>query len=195
MQSFIDVCAAVGHLTLSTVYCGIPVRGAIAIGDISVCQTSFAPQNSFEVRSIVGAPLVEAYEEEGKCQWMGCVIADACLEHYSRLVEAHSGTVPDIANVNHLLSFGLIDRYPVPLKTGDSQERWVINWPRFHAHFPSSPANEMVQTAFKSHGKRVDSSSVSKKLAHTLRFLEHARSKAQMCGTGSSSDMPTSGHL
>ncbi len=101
-NSLLGVCDALFHSANTN---GIPIRGAITIGEVIVDKGIH-----------IGKPIVEAYEM-GQCQdWIGCWISNDAIEHISnRLLERH-------------IKGNLILRYKIPFKCGRIKNCYVFNW-------------------------------------------------------------------
>lgn len=171
MTSFIDICAAVGKLMVSSFYTGLPMRGGISLGPISVFGGG-VPGVEFGIHGLVGLPLVRAYGEESAYEWAGCTIEPRCIDHYIQQTNLFRTQVPDLATIEYLSVSGMLVQYAAPLKTGTTVERWVIDWPN---HNKSAVSNDAVRKAFGMHEKPTDAPSVQQKIANTLAFLEFSR--------------------
>lgn len=171
MTSFIDICAAVGKLMVSGFFTGLPMRGGISLGPISIFGGE-VPGVEFGIHGLVGLPLVRAYGEEAAYEWAGCTIEPLCIDHYRQQSEQFRTQVPDLATIEVLSARGMLTQYAAPLKKGTTVERWVIDWPN---HNKSTVSTDTVRKAFGMHGKPIDAPSVQQKIANTLAFLEFSR--------------------
>jgi hypothetical protein len=81
----------------------LPLRGAITIGELMV---------SGDVE--VGASIIDAYKREKAQDWIGCWIADECLDR--------------ISNSESYFNKKEIVRYEIPLKCGIVQKLYALNW-------------------------------------------------------------------
>lgn len=173
MTSFIDICSVVGKLMVSGIYTGLPMRGAISLGTLSVFN-QVAEGSEFGIHGLVGLPLVRAYEEESTYEWAGCVIEQQCINHYIEKSNQFRSKVPTLATMEQLLTAGILVEYAAPLKGEKEVDRYAINWPR---HNMSDISSETVRKSFSMHGKSVEPESVQRKISNTLRFLKYSQSK------------------
>lgn len=172
MKSFLNICAAVGKLLVSGVYTGLPMRGGIAMGEISHLKSSPNTPQAFGIQTIFGKGLVRAYTEESSHEWMGCVITDDCVNAYIEASKHHIGKIQDLATIEHLVKMKFLLRYPAPRKDNKTIDRWIINWPIFN----NSPTNETtVSKAFTMHTKNLEHPTSKIKLDNTLEFLRYSQ--------------------
>ncbi|MEK6647636.1 MAG: hypothetical protein AABY84_13275 [Candidatus Firestonebacteria bacterium] len=87
-------------------YC-LPIRGATACGEFYVSEDS---------NLITGKPIIEAYEQERKQDWIGCWITDECLNKVSKVA------------YQEFINERKIIKYPIPLKSGTVREVYAYNW-------------------------------------------------------------------
>lgn len=107
---------------------GLPLRGFITRGSVIFQRTSTAESQNFDVGrvTLAGKALVDAYQEEGRYSWSGCVISKECMDIW----EQHPS--------NHYLETArrskVIVDYCTPYKTAqDSHELkqvTALNWSR-----------------------------------------------------------------
>ncbi|MHB9020184.1 MAG: hypothetical protein ACYC3G_04960 [Minisyncoccota bacterium] len=101
-NSLLGVCDALFHSANSN---GIPIRGAITVGEVIVNEGIH-----------IGKPIVEAYEMEQSQDWIGCWISDDAIKFISqKLLERH-------------MKGNLILKYKVPFKSGGIKDCYVFNW-------------------------------------------------------------------
>ena len=130
--SLLDLFSSVRTLMTVAIGMGIPLRGAITIGDFDVLE------NSGNI-SIVGKALVNAYKIEKSQEWSGCIIDD---EVFSRLREyefimKENGLIPVVERNPHL-----IIKYNIPYKN-EVKEGYAINWPMF-----DTLSEELIRKSF-----------------------------------------------
>ena len=176
MKSFISICAATRNLIVLGIYTGLPMRGGIAMGDLSHLKSAPNSPEAFGFQTVFGKGLVRAYEDESVHEWMGCVISDECVAAYEDICTLHAGQDEELATLDYLISAGFIVRYPAPRKSGDSVQRWVINWPKGN---PAGIPIDIVESSFTMHNKTLGTMSASAKLDNTLKFLK----ASQQCST------------
>ena len=144
------------------------MRGAIAMGELSHLKSAPNSPAAFGFQTVFGKGLVRAYEDESVHEWMGCVISDECVAAYEQACELHAGQVEDLATLDYLVRAGFVTRYPAPLKSGDSVQRWVINWPKGNS---GGIPIDIVKSSFTMHSKTLGSKSACAKLMNTLSFF------------------------
>jgi len=101
-RSFLALLAACDFLFLAAIENELPIRGATAVGELVV-------SNGIEI----GKPIVEAYENEKKQDWIGCWINDSCIARINK--------------AEHLLGKDIV-KYQIPLKGGKVKKRYAFNW-------------------------------------------------------------------
>lgn len=170
MQSFVNIFSAVGKILVSGFYTGLPMRGSIAIGDLSNLSFSPAAHGKVLIQSVFGKALTKAYMIESDQQWAGCAISQECIDQYDREASKYIGTVENLATSDYILSQRILLRYPVPKKDGRTEDMWVVNWPKFNRDLPTT---KIVRDAFERHNKRAEDPAVQTKIKNTLAFLQH----------------------
>ncbi|MEW6408950.1 MAG: hypothetical protein AB1488_02405 [Nitrospirota bacterium] len=100
--SFLALLAACDFLFLAAIENELPIRGATAVGELIV-------SHGIEI----GKPIVEAYENEKKQDWIGCWITDDCMAIINR--------------DKHLTGKDIVE-YEIPLKDGEVKKRYAFNW-------------------------------------------------------------------
>ena len=169
MKSFIGICAATRNLLVSGIYTGLPMRGGIAMGELSHLKSNQNTPSAFGIQTVFGRGLVRAFLEESKYDWMGCVISDECVAEYESACAPHVGHTQDLATLDGLVKAGLLIRYRAPRKCGASIPQWVVNWPQGNR---GSVSVDTVTSSFTMHNKSLKHESATKKLSHTLQFLK-----------------------
>lgn len=164
-RSFIDVCAAAGHMMVAGFYTGLPMRGGISFGLV----TEFNATNAgvLGVHGVLGRPLVEAYLLEQGYRWAGCVVSDSAINQFEASPRAASEPVA----LSDLEQSGLLSRYGAPRKDGNNPDAWVINWPRLNRGGISSNA---VHTSFLKHGKTITTPDVERIVENTMTFMRQS---------------------
>ena len=170
MRSFVNIFSAVGKILVSGFYTGLPMRGGIAIGDLSNLSLNPAAHDKVLIQSVFGKALTKAYTIESDQQWAGCAISEECIDQYNREASRLIGTVENLATIEHIISQRILLRYPVPKKNGTREDMWVVNWPRFNRDLPT---NQTVVDAFAMHNKDASHPAVQTKLKNTLAFLNY----------------------
>lgn len=101
-KSFLALLAALDFLFVAANENELPIRGATAVGELIV-------SNGIEI----GIPIVEAYKNEKKQEWIGCWITRSCIDRVSDK-ESH-------------LSAKSIVEYDIPLKDGEVRKEYAYN--------------------------------------------------------------------
>jgi hypothetical protein len=134
---------------------GIPLRGAISYGEVSVQSTKWG-------NIIVGKGLTNAYLLESQQDWSGGIVDKKCFDSF-------------VTNSSNLLTkrllavqkpVPLICNYDVPFKNGSFENHFVLDW----TNFPSIKSQTDILAAFTKHNKRVDADSIRRKIDSTLKF-------------------------
>lgn len=167
-RSFVDICFAVGNLLKMGFFTGLPMRGSISYGTVSVFQEG--SRQGFGVNGLVGLPLVNAYLAESAYEWAGCAISRECVTRFESSRSDSETTMEDLSN------HGMIARYQAPLKDGGRSDGtgWVVDWPRFNE---SGVTEDTVRRAFTAHGKDHLDHSSRAKLRNTMAFLSFSNGR------------------
>jgi hypothetical protein len=104
-RSFRVLLMSLNHLFMMAAAQEVPIRGAITVGD-------FYASDDGEI----GKPIIDAYRNEKKQEWLGCWIAEECISRLSR--EA----------IEELTTQYQIVRYHIPFKEGQVKELYALNW-------------------------------------------------------------------
>jgi len=104
-RSFKILLLSLNHLFLMAAAQGVPIRGAVTVGD-------FYASDDGEI----GKPIIDAYKNEKKQDWIGCWIAEECINRLSSEV------------IEELTAQHQIVRYPIPFKEGQVKELYAFNW-------------------------------------------------------------------
>jgi hypothetical protein len=131
---------------------GVPLRGGISMGELSVKRHS-------DHVNVFGIALSQAYRIEKDQQWSGCTIDSQCIDYMNSMEES----LLEVA-----LEQKLIAKYKVPKKHGKVEDHFVINWSsdasliNYHrGHFAN---------VFKMHNKKIDVWDVKVKMDNTVAF-------------------------
>ena len=144
---------------------GIPLRGAIDIGDLVELLIDNGSMNKASI--LLGKGLTRAYKLENLQQWSGCLISAGAIEHFRNLdiPEKDRLTLENLVNTKTLL------QYRVPLKGGKIQEYYVLNWPFY---FETKPTEDEIRNYFKMHNKVIDTWDVENKIKNTINFINYS---------------------
>ena len=170
MKSFIDICVTAGRLVLAGVYTGLPMRGAISMGELSSISASAGQGNALNVQTVFGLGLVQAYREERRHEWAGIVVEDHCIENYQQQSKA-AALESEVADLEYLTKVGLLRCYDVPLKNETLESRWTVNWPKLNR---GGVTERAVRESFGRHNKATQDSSVQRKIANTLAYVQES---------------------
>lgn len=138
---------------------GIPVRGGISFGPVSVIQNKRGT-------TIVGSGLTKAYTIEASQQWSGGVIDKECFALFP-YVHGKDFIQKLLENkVNPL-----IIKYNVPLKGSKYKVGYCINWPQNRL----LKNEEDIRAAFLKHKKEIPSEREQEKVENTVKFFNHVK--------------------
>lgn len=130
---------------------GLPLRGAVTIGDIVVSR---------ERRLFVGSGLVDALELERAQEWSGACLSTALMEHIASIGLAER-------------VFPLVLPYEVPWKSAQpvTGANYAVNWV---ADWMSFIAPNFLPTKFPKIGSEEQRATVERKISNTQSFLTYA---------------------
>ncbi|TDE07732.1 hypothetical protein [Flavobacterium sandaracinum] len=131
---------------------GIPIRGALSFGPVSV--------ENKRGTTIVGKGLTKAYNLESKQQWAGGIVDKECFEIVPKENE-------DL--INHLINNKknpIITKYNVPQKDGSEKEELAMDWTIYE--LLKNP--EDIRKAFSKHNKEINDD-VEIKIENTIKFF------------------------
>ncbi|RKP51382.1 hypothetical protein D7Z26_16425 [Cohnella endophytica] len=146
--------SSVRELMVNFLRRGVPLRGGISMGELSVKRHS-------DHVNVFGNALTQAYKIEKDQQWSGCTVDSQCVEYMNSM---------DESPLELALNQKLIAEYQVPKKHGKVEEQYVINW----ASDPSliNYRKQHFGMVFKMHKKRIDTWDVKVKLDNTIAFYK-----------------------
>ncbi|WP_293887852.1 MULTISPECIES: hypothetical protein [unclassified Sphingobacterium] len=132
---------------------GIPLRGAISLGEISVLENLGT--------TIVGRGLTNAYQMESIQNWSGAIIDPNCFKIHPN----------DISFINILTKSDkpLLIEYDVPLKAFYEDNFFAINW------VDKSDSIDDIRNAFYSHKKEIESPKQEEIINNTLQFAKYIK--------------------
>lgn len=154
-------------------FLGIPLRGGITEGIISIIkeqQKSNADNSQF---TFVGKSIVDAYLMEQKQEWSGCIISESCIKLYEQMLDSEANLSDDPQRLKRAVSLpSLIDRgfllkYNVPFKDEKFSEEYVINWVR---QFNPKLNEKTIKDSFAAHKKSTNHPDVLRKIENTISF-------------------------
>lgn len=167
-NSFVDIIAAVRHFLNLSFVLGLPLRGAITVGSLSIIagkHTHSAKFNSYN--TILGDSLTKSYTMQGKLNIAGCIVDDDCIEHFKNDTSLEPGDGSPLT-ISILEKMNFLKKYRVPMKGGKIEDKFLINWTHYYGH-RLTPTE--VRNAFSAHNKKCDVWEVEEKIQNTLNFL------------------------
>lgn len=153
---------------------GIPLRGGVSVGDLSVIGDEYSNDFIVNHKTIIGEGLVNAYKLEGLSDWSGCIIDETTIKYIENEVfKSCNGNIAlledkDVISIGSMIEKNLISKYDVPLKDGNKKEFHVIDW----RPFAPGCTSEVISNSFKSHGKKIDNGSIKRKIENTFDFIQ-----------------------
>jgi hypothetical protein len=171
-ESFGNIVKAVQNLLAFSISMidGIPLRGAISIGQLPSGLHQRPPHTHDFQQSLLGKVLTEVEKNQ---EWSGCEITQAAIEFYKNNCSAGES----------LIEKKEVVFYPVPRKDGESNG-YVVDWvnqPKTGIDiptvtgafaFPCGPPNASDFEKFKTD----EWPKVKIKLCNTLKFVKHVKS-------------------
>lgn len=164
-QSLIELLFAVKLLMSTSMTVGIPLRGAVVMGNIEVLEQKRG-------LSIVGKGLVHAYEIENKQMWSGCIVDKGIftfLRSFDKIVMRHEDPL-QVEKMDNL-----IIETDVPLKE-TTFKSFVVNW----VDDIKLTEEEIIQS-FAKFNKRLNEdgklkADIERKIANTISFYKYVQS-------------------
>lgn len=174
---------------------GIPLRGAISFGEFFVHE-----------RSILGKPLVEAFEAEKNQQWSGAILTASAEQKYQNYKKKRQssknitwrGINLNPADILSPFSPDIVAETNIPVKKNSGTEtmivekikgyslRWddyIVDYARLdgfkdlNASLSKESIRSRVEESFSAHGKRIGDAKVKLKIKNTVDFLEEMRDR------------------
>jgi|JI10StandDraft_1071094.scaffolds.fasta_scaffold554201_2 hypothetical protein len=138
---------------------GIPLRGSIAKGNITVLENNNAI-------SIVGKGLVSAYQAESKQKWSGCTIDSNIVEY----LKSYKKVVEEGTNIIALERLNLIVQTKIPIQNG-YKDGYAVNWAK-----NSNLTENQIIDSFSMYNKRKNETNeiyrkTQCKIKHTIDFF------------------------
>jgi len=159
-RGFLNLIAKSQVLLSNSLADGIPLRGAISFGPVTVIQ-------NVKGTSIVGLGLTKAYSLENKQQWSGGIIDKECFGLFpGEKAETFIETL--LSNKKN----PLIIKYNIPLKENKFISGYGFNWPQFALLKEES----QVIAAFTKHKKEIISEKEQLMIDNTVKYFKHAKS-------------------
>ncbi len=156
LLNLIAKCQALVSITMSD---GIPVRGGLSFGPVSIIQNKRGT-------TIVGRGLTKAYAIEATQQWSGGVIDKECFELFPYIngKDFIKKLLEDKMNP-------LIIKYNIPLKESKFKVGYCINWPQNRL----LKNEEDIRSAFIKHKKEISSEKEQAIVDNSVKFFVHVK--------------------
>lgn len=162
-ESLSELILVTNNLFNYSMQIGLPLRGAISIGDISTNSFKFNSKKINIVNSIIGCGLVNAYNIEGDQLWSGCVldpmIYDLCDTHIKNYLDC------TYMKKNFL-------KYNVPRRSTGCQEMIALNWVNVN---DDCFDEKTIMELFSSYNKDATADDVKTKIVNTLKFYNFVK--------------------
>jgi hypothetical protein len=142
---------------------GIPVRGGISFGPVTVLQNKRGT-------TIVGSGLTKAYKIEVSQQWSGGIVDKECFDLFPFVngKDLIQKLLEDKVNP-------LIIKYNVPLKASKFKVGYCINWPQNRL----LKNEEDIRAAFLKHKKEIPTEKEKEIVENSVKFFKHVRNLLQ----------------
>lgn len=162
LTDFMTLLATVRNLMARALYFGLPLRGAIAHGMLTLDGEIASENPNIIHHQMLGLPIVEAASLEKSQIWSGCVIDSSVAKKIG----------PKLMRLDPVL----LTFYEVPIKPKDKKLMLVVNWVQGIADNdkPNIDARK-IKEAFSAHGKEIDSK-VEEIISNTIQFFNEMSS-------------------
>ena len=168
-RSFVEIISTVAAYLNHSMSEGLPLRGAISMGEIAIKAGTHSETNKLNsYTTVLGKALTKAYLLENKVNCAGCIIDDLCISYYQGHYEMAQEPKP--VSIKMLEKLNLLKKYAIPLKAGDVTEHYTINWTQFMGNRRLNESE--VRDAFSKHNKTCNKWEVEEKIVNTLNFLK-----------------------
>jgi hypothetical protein len=173
-QDVLPVCMAVQGLLMTGFRLGIPLRGAVTVGELDEVDLEDDVLNrgswTASFSGIVGRGLVDAYTLESQADWSGVVFHEDLVAHLDKIELLQFDEGPFTAL--HQLRSGIAVMTDVPLKSG-RKRMLALDWPAWMPREGLEVTEAQVADAFKNAAGEVPSEAVTKQ-RETLEFIARA---------------------
>lgn len=119
--AFLKMLVSVHGIMFATMNSGIPLRGAISAGQLTVLKS----ENN---TTVFGKGLINAYKLESQQNWSGCIVDNELIEAYRYMTSDGKKTKKKSDKSLSIEDIYFLLEYPAPMKSGTIEERWVIDW-------------------------------------------------------------------
>jgi hypothetical protein len=163
MESFIIISQFAATYSAVSLMLGLPLRGAISVGELQLIELPFNGNNS---RNVVGTGLIRAHQLEGCLNWSGVLIDGRCIEELgvSRAAVLQRSDLPvfeyDLSGLDRRENSGC---------------GLVVDWPYCLTKIMQKHENSYIASQFSRHNKRIDNEGVQRKIVNTQNFFDSRR--------------------
>lgn len=198
LKQFDDLLHMVSAMMVSGFQVGLPLRGVVTYGELFLGDIAI-PEDipldfAFDVGSVYGRALVEAYELESQMDWSGVLLTPKAWNKVKGEFERGrtQGACSIMGSGNLELPSDLFNHFPyllwyeVPFKSDKRRNAIVFNW-NYYQHLKLS--EEMIRKAFVERCGDVDDS-VKKKFNETIRYFKYSQHVAELYGLGLQKELP-----
>lgn len=166
-ESFEKIVKAVRSLLAFSILDGILLRGAIALGPLTMIVNQWPSQTHNFQCSMFGEPIVDAVNAEEKQEWCGCEITNEAIENYLKKASPQQSVI----EAKMILS------YPIPKKAAKFTQGYVIDWVN---HPQAGIDANVVRGAFapspRTNMTDEDWNKIEEKMNNTLKFVADVKS-------------------
>ncbi len=166
--SFLDMLQVVKEVVSKCFQIGIPLRGVFTSGPLLVQVNDLSHEkDGFLIgrTTIAGKTMVDAYLQEEKQQWSGCVLTKQTMD---KVFDSVIGQI-----LKEIIDNKLIVKYPVPYKENNDMcinvDEYVINWTF------DSISGDIVRKQFAKYNKGSENDSVLVKIENTIKFADYIK--------------------
>lgn len=170
--SLLDMMNVVSHFNTSMIMNVFPIRGTITYGDIFTARhyEKSETQTSYNVNSVYGKGIIQAYKKSNMQNWAGTVIDNKLIRELGILglnIDEYVTPFAKIYNVPYKDPIKQLEtEYALNIVKDCLDEITFINY------------KKSIEQNFAEYKKDVSCSAVQQKLIHTVKFLESFKSKS-----------------
>jgi hypothetical protein len=172
----LKVVGSVYRLFREAIRLGMPLRGAISLGELDVVEVEdvAAPGDwTATVGGLVGLGLVRAHELERQFEWSGVVLDPAVVDVVVADIRERFGDSPEVdALIGPKIVPFLTEAVPPHRNPEDRRSAWVVDWATAIDDGLPRLTREWVSSAFESHGRSMSCSRARAKRDNTLAFWD-----------------------
>lgn len=144
---------------------GIPLRGTITMGPLFFKKNTYNTNKENFSTILIGKGFTDAYTNESKQNWSGCIITKECVERFEKISSQKSG----VMQFDFFLKKKILIKYNVPYKDGLFKNEYAIDWVNFHKK--DCFTEDKIRNSFSKHKKPVDKPEVESKILNTIKFF------------------------